>query len=85
MATLDELIVRIEANTAQLRREMKRADTSVARGSRRMGRSLKKIDQSFARVGRAATGFVLAVSGEVSGDREVSGIWGQVSVSGDSI
>lgn len=73
MATVDELIVRIEANTAQLRREMKRADRSVAQTTKSMGRSLKKSDAAFARLAKSALRFG-SVLGAVGLARGVIGI-----------
>jgi hypothetical protein len=55
MATVEELLVRIDASTESLRRELKRAEAAVEGGQRNIDRSLKGIDRSFSKVGDAVT------------------------------
>lgn len=51
MATVDELLVRIDASTEQLRREMARADRSVEGFRRSVERETSRVDRAFASVG----------------------------------
>jgi tape measure domain-containing protein len=62
MATeLERLLVRIDASTEQLRRELKRADDTVVRTEKKVDKSLGGIGKSFKRAGAAAAGFVGAM------------------------
>ena len=51
-AAAEDLLVRIDATTEQLRREMRRGDQTVAQSSQRMNRSLRRVDQGFNRLNR---------------------------------
>ncbi|MFX4223530.1 MAG: phage tail tape measure protein [Thalassobaculum sp.] len=55
-SAVENLLVRIDATTEQLRREMKRADDTVQSSQRKIDRSLNKIDTGFDRVGRGISG-----------------------------
>lgn len=57
-----ELLVVIDASTEQLRRQLKRADDSVARSTGKIDRSIKKVDQTFNRLGAAAQAASRAMS-----------------------
>lgn len=72
------MLVRIEATTAQLRKEIARADSSVAQASGKIDNSLKQVDEAFDRVeahsvalregvSRAFTGVGIAAAGAVAG------------------
>lgn len=67
MSDLNDLLVRIDATTEQLRREMRRADQVTQQGSQRIDRSLQRVDRGFDRVNaaasraRAAVGTVISV------------------------
>lgn len=52
MPTLDELLVRIDASTELLRREMAKGTGEVTKFERRTGRSLDKIDSRFSKLGK---------------------------------
>lgn len=54
MADINDLLVRIDATTEQLRRELKRAEQAVDTGSKRIDGAAKRIDRSFAMMNRAA-------------------------------
>lgn len=54
MTAVNELLVRIDATTAQLRREMTRADSIVTGSSRKMDRELAKLDKRFDVLNKAA-------------------------------
>ncbi len=54
MATVEDLLVRIDASTETLRRELKRGDAEVARSSVKIDRSLARVDKSFERLGLSA-------------------------------
>src|SRR5690625_4823449 len=55
MATNTEaLLIRLDATTEQLRREMRRAEQTVGSGSKRMERELNRINRSFDGINRAA-------------------------------
>ena len=60
MATAEQLLVRIDATTEQLRRELKRADETVAKSTGKIDRAMKTVDKTFA-------GFNKTVSGAVKG------------------
>lgn len=59
----EQLLVRIDATTEQLRREMKRADDTVARSTREIDGKLSRIDQSFRRAGEGAARMRTALAG----------------------
>ncbi|WP_417787736.1 hypothetical protein [Stutzerimonas xanthomarina] len=48
------MLVRIEATTAQLRAEMKRADTAVGNATKGIDKQLSKVDGAFDRLGVGA-------------------------------
>ena len=50
--TAENLLVRIDATTEQLRREMRRGEQTVAQNTGRMNRSLRNVDSSFTRLNR---------------------------------
>lgn len=54
MADVESLLIRIDASTEQLRRELRRADQQVAQSTSRIDRRLSAIDQRFAIIDRAA-------------------------------
>lgn len=54
MADINDLLVRIDATTEQLRRELRRAEQAVDTGSKRIDGAAKRIDRSFAMMNRAA-------------------------------
>src|SRR5690606_32071014 len=54
MADINELLIRIDATTEQLRRELRQADQQVAQSTSRIDRQLSIIDQRFAIIDRAA-------------------------------
>lgn len=56
MATIETLLVRIEADTERLRRELARADTTVAGTAEKIERSVARARRSFDDFGRAAGG-----------------------------
>lgn len=51
MLTLDELLIKIDASTELLRRELNKGDASVSRFERNIDRKLGKIDKRFAQLG----------------------------------
>lgn len=77
MATLDELLVRIDASTELLRRELNKGDGDVKKFERRTTRSLDKIDRRFAGLGRGirtalgSLGVAFSVGGLVAYTRSV--------------
>ena len=52
MASAEELLVRIDAQTEQLRRELRRADESVGQFQQNTGQRLQRIDAQFQRFNR---------------------------------
>jgi len=54
MAEAEDLLVRIDATTERLRRELRRADQITDQTTTRMDRSLRRVDQGFDRLNRAA-------------------------------
>lgn len=63
MATeLERLMVRIDATTEQLRREIDKADKRITDSSRHMERQQKKIEKSFNNMGVAAKRFAAAAA-----------------------
>lgn len=63
MADINELLIRIDATTEQLRRELRQADQQVAQSTSRIDRHLSIIDQRFAIIDRAAGLATKALSG----------------------
>jgi methyl-accepting chemotaxis protein len=75
-ARAEELLVRIDATTEQLRREMKRADDTVERSTRKINRALGSVDRAFAGVNaaaRAAAGGLGAIGLALSGGAILQG------------
>lgn len=62
----EQLLVRIDATTEQLRREVRRAENTVDSGSRKINQSLGRIDRSFKRAGQAASQMRGAVVGTIA-------------------
>ena len=60
------MLIRIEATTAQLRRELSAAENSVAQTARRFDKNLAQIDASFARADEAAQGMKSGISSAMS-------------------
>jgi hypothetical protein len=54
MADINDLLIRIDATTEQLRREMKRAEQVTDSSTKRMGGALQNLDRRFDRVNQAA-------------------------------
>lgn len=52
MTELEQLLVRIDATTEQLRRELKRADDAVAGTERNINRTTANIERAFSKMGR---------------------------------
>lgn len=63
MADINELLIRIDASTEQLRRELRQADQQVAQSTSRIGRQLSAIDQRFAVIDRTASLATKALAG----------------------
>lgn len=87
MADINDLMVRIDATTEQLRRELKRAEQGTESTTRRMDRSLGRVDRSFDRLGRMARSARVAV-GALFGAvivRQASRFAGQMLDNADSI
>lgn len=63
MADINELLVRIDATTEQLRRELRKADQQVEQSTSRIVRQLSIIDQRFAIIDRAASLATKALTG----------------------
>lgn len=54
MADINQLLIRIDATTEQLRRELRRADQQVAQSTQRMEKELGRVDAAMRRVESAA-------------------------------
>lgn len=63
MPTVEQLLIRIDATTEQLRTELRRADTSVATFGQRMDRRMVAIDRSARRVARGFSDIRFALGG----------------------
>jgi len=61
MADINQLLIRIDATTEQLRRELRRADQQVAHSTQRMEKELVRVDAAMQRVERAAGAMALAL------------------------
>lgn len=59
----ERLLVRIDATTEQLRRELKRADDAVGSSQAKMEKSLSKIGSAFGNVAKAAAGLGAIIGG----------------------
>ena len=66
MQDVQGMLIRIEATTAQLRRELYAAENSVAQTARRFDKNLAQIDASFARADKAAQGMKSGISSAMS-------------------
>lgn len=58
MANLEELLIRIDATTEGLRRELKRADQNVQQTTTGIEKAGKKIENAFAGIGKAAAAYL---------------------------
>ena len=67
MATAEQLLVRIDASTESLRRELARADRSINEFGGRADRSLKQVDGAFAKLNAAMSTFGRALGPLVAG------------------
>ena len=61
--TVDTLLVRIEADLAGLRRDLKRVEQTTEQSSKKMGRSLNNIDTGFQKIGRTAKALAPILAG----------------------
>lgn len=59
----ERLLVRIDATTEQLRREMRSADQAMGRSEGKIKGSLNKIDRQFTKLNRSLSGFKAALGG----------------------
>lgn len=66
MADVNDLLVRIDATTETLRRELKRAEQGTEQTTKRMDRSLQRVDKGFDRVNKAAEGTRRAIGAVIS-------------------
>ena len=57
----EQLLIRIDATTEQLRRELKRADKATVGFRTKVDRELKKIDKAFLGLKRSIAGYVGAM------------------------
>lgn len=60
MPSVDELLLRIDATSEGLRRELKRTEQSVQGSSTRINRKVRTIDKAFASLGRVAKGALVS-------------------------
>lgn len=70
MAELDKLVVRVEATTDQLRREMGRAEQQVTNASRQMDLSMRRFDGAMTRSGQATQAWRDSLAGDIAGMQE---------------
>lgn len=70
MAELDKLVIRVEATTDQLRREMGRAEQQVANASRQMDLSMRRFDGAMARSGQTTQAWRDSLAGGLAGMQE---------------
>lgn len=61
--TVDTLLVRIEADLAGLRRDLKRVEQTTQQSSQKIGRSLNNIDSGFSKIGRTAKALAPLLAG----------------------
>lgn len=66
MADINDLVIRLDATTEQLRRELTKADRAVVGFERQTDRQLKKIDQRFAAMAANTTKVMLRFSGVIA-------------------
>lgn len=50
----ESLLIRLEATSEQLRREMRRAEQQIGNSSKRMEREIRRVDQSMDRLNKMA-------------------------------
>jgi hypothetical protein len=83
----ENLLVRIDATTEQLRRELRRADDGVQKFDRSVGKRLQKIDQRFQRLGRGIQGVGAALGGlaAAAGARELGRLGTQALNSAEQV
>lgn len=69
MADLNDLLIRIDATTEQLRREMKRAESAVDQTTKKIDKDLGKVDMKFAALakGAALAGAAIAAAAAAAG------------------
>jgi len=67
MAELERLLVRLEADTTQMRRAMSQAERGVGQFERRSSRALRRFNQSMAGVGRSVTNIALGMGTALAG------------------
>lgn len=63
MADLQDLLVRIDATTEQLRRELKRAETATASATAKIEKDVAKVDSRFDKLGASAKRMTGALAG----------------------
>jgi len=76
MATLDSLVVRLAADSSELRKELVRSGDLVAAQSRRMNKSLEGISGGFAKLSGALGAFGVALGGVAIASFGVSALRG---------
>jgi len=83
----EDLLVRIDATTESLRRELRRADDNVQKFDRSVGKRLQKIDQRFQRLGRGIQGVSAALGGlaAAAGARELGRLGTQALNSAEQV
>lgn len=70
MAELDKLVVRVEATTDQLRREMSRAEQHVSNASRQMDLSMRRFDGAITRSGQTTQAWRDSLTGDIASMQE---------------
>lgn len=85
--TTESLLIRLDATTEQLRRELRRADDGVQKFDRSVGKRLQKIDQRFQRLGRGIQGVGAALGGlaAAAGARELGRLGTQALNSAEQV
>lgn len=66
MQDIQGMLIRIEATTAQLRRELQRAESATGSTARKIDKDLAQIDASFARADAASQRMASGISGAMS-------------------
>ena len=66
MQDIQGMLIRIEATTAQLRRELQRAESATGSTARKIDKDLAQIDASFARADAAGQRMASGISGAMS-------------------
>lgn len=83
----EDLLIRIDATTEQLRRELQRADQNVDRSTRMMDRHLRRVDTAMDRLNRSAQRMGLGL-GALAGYfsvRQVSRWAGEINTAADEV